>query len=138
MIVLILHNFPEGIITFISSLKDPTLGLRIGIAIIMHNIPEGISIAIPIYYSTKSKKKAIFNAFLSGISEPLGALFAYLFLSGYFNTNLLSYLLIIVSGMMISLSINEILPVCISYNNSKYVYSGLLLGLLILIINLLL
>ena len=85
MIAIILHNVPEGIATFISSSKDISLGISLAIAITLHNIPEGISISIPIYYSTKSKFKALLYTFISGVSEPIGALIAYLFLSKYIN-----------------------------------------------------
>src|SRR5699024_4729038 len=83
MLALILHNFPEGIATFMSSYKDIELGLKLGLAIAFHNIPEGISIAVPIYYATKSKKNALFKTFLSGIAEPIGAILAFIFLSKY-------------------------------------------------------
>ena len=78
-IVLVLHNVPEGIITFLTSETDINLGLKVAIAITLHNIPEGICIAVPIYYSTKSKSRAIITTLISGLSEPLGALITYLF-----------------------------------------------------------
>ncbi len=81
MIVLILHNLPEGIATFLSSYHNTSLGIKLSIAIMLHNIPEGISIAVPIYYATKNrKKKAIKATLLSGLSEPVGALLAFVFL----------------------------------------------------------
>ena len=85
MIVLIFHNLPEGIATFVSSYHDINLGLKLGLAIMLHNIPEGISIAIPIFYSTKSKIKAFRATLISGLSEPLGALLAFIFFKNYVN-----------------------------------------------------
>ena len=83
MIALMIHNLPEGILTFLSSSVDIKLGLKLSIAIMLHNIPEGIAIAVPIYYSTGSRGKAVINTLISGLSEPIGALLAYLFLYKY-------------------------------------------------------
>ena len=135
MIALMVHNFPEGIATFIGGIQDINLGIKLGCAIMLHNIPEGISIAVPIYYSTKSKKKAIFHTFLSGISEPLGALLAYLFLSDFITETMISIVLLFVSGLMISLSINKLLPEALYYKETKCVYRGLIIGILLILIN---
>ena len=80
MLAIILHNIPEGIATFISTTKDTSLGISLATSIAFHNIPEGISISIPIYYSTKSKTKAILYTFISALSEQIGAILTYLFL----------------------------------------------------------
>ena len=85
MIAIILHNLPEGIATFVATSSDVKLGLSLAIAIAMHNIPEGISISVPIYYSTGSKKRAIFYTLVSALSEPLGALLAFIFLKNFIN-----------------------------------------------------
>lgn len=138
MIALILHNFPEGIITFMSSIHNPTLGIKLSIAIMLHNIPEGISIAVPIYYSTGSKRKAIFNTFLSGITEPLGAILTYLFLKNYITDLALNITLLLVAGLMITLSINEMLPEAKKCNENKYMYLGLIIGITLIIINIIL
>lgn len=135
MIALMIHNFPEGIATFMGSIKDTTLGLKLSFAIMLHNIPEGIAIAVPIYYATNSKKKAVLNTFLSGIAEPLGAIFAFLFLKNYINDTILNMILLLVSGIMISMSINEMLPKALSYNKPKYIYLGLLLGIILITLN---
>ena len=110
MIALLLHNFPEGIATFIGSVQDVNLGLKLSLAIMFHNIPEGISIAVPIYYATKSKKKALTTTLLSGLAEPMGALIAYLFLKNYITNTMISIVLLFVAGIMITLSIEEMLP----------------------------
>lgn len=116
MIAIILHNIPEGIVTFIISNKNIMLGLSICIAIALHNIPEGISIAIPIYYSTKSKKKAIFYTFLACISEPLGAIITGLFLINYINDTILGLLFALIAGIMIQISSGKLLATGNGYN----------------------
>jgi len=135
MIALMLHNFPEGIATFIGSVKDSELGLKLSLAIMLHNIPEGISIAVPIYYATKSKKKALYNTFLSGLAEPLGALLAFLILKDYVTSLMIDVVLIFVAGIMISLSINEMFPKAIGYKENKYIYFGLVIGTILIIVN---
>ncbi len=135
MIALILHNFPEGIATFIGSVHDSSLGIKLTIAIMFHNIPEGISIAVPIYYATKSKKKALFNTFLSGIAEPLGALLAYFFLKNYVTPLLISIVLLFVAGIMITLAIEEMLPKAIKYQKNSYIYLGIIVGIILICLN---
>jgi ZIP family zinc transporter len=80
-----IHNFPEGLATFMGALTDPTLGISIAVAIAIHNIPEGIAVSAPIYYATKSRKKAFWLSFASGLSEPVGALLGYFLLRNIFN-----------------------------------------------------
>lgn len=135
MLALMLHNFPEGIATFMGSVKDVELGLKLSIAIMLHNIPEGISIAVPIYYATGSKKKAIYNTLLSGLAEPLGALLAFLFLKNYITDLMISIVLLFVSGIMITLAIHEMLPKALAYKEHKYLYLGLILGIILILIN---
>lgn len=135
MIALMLHNFPEGIATFIGSIEDVNLGLKLSLAIMFHNIPEGISIAVPIYYATKSKKKALFNTFLSGLAEPLGAFLAFVFLKNYINDLMISIVLLFVAGIMITLSINEMLPKALSYKENKFIYLGLIIGVILILLN---
>ena len=135
MLALILHNFPEGIATFMSSYKDLNLGIKLAVAIAFHNIPEGISIAVPIYYATKSKKNALIKTFLSGIAEPIGAILAYIFLSRYITDNLISLILILVAGIMITLAIEGILPKAQKYKQKKYLYLGLIIGAILTIFN---
>ncbi len=135
MLALILHNFPEGIATFMSSYKDIELELKLAVAIAFHNIPEGISIAVPIYYATKSKKNAILKTFLSGIAEPIGAIIAYIFLSKYITDSLISIILLLVGGIMITLAIEVIYPKAKNYNLNKYLYLGLLIGIILILFN---
>lgn len=135
MLALILHNFPEGIATFMSSYKDINLGIKLAVAIAFHNIPEGISIAIPIYYATNSKKEALLKTFLSGIAEPIGAMLAFIFLSKYITDSLISLILILVGGIMITLAIEVILPKVKEYNINKYLYLGIIIGTVLILFN---
>lgn len=135
MIALAIHNFPEGIATFMSSYKDISLGINLGLAIMMHNIPEGISISVPIYYSTGSKRRGVEYSLLSGLAEPLGAVLTYILFKDYINDISLSIVLILVAGIMITLSINELLPESIKYNKNKYIIYGLVVGVVLVIIN---
>lgn len=137
MIAIIMHNIPEGIITFITVSNNIKLGISLTIAIIIHNIPEGISISVPIYYATKSKIKAFSYTLISAISEPLGGLISYLFLSKYINNNTLGLLFSLVAGIMIELSLNELLPSSISYNYPKITRLFFIFGIITMIINLL-
>lgn len=135
MLALILHNFPEGIATFMSSYKDMSLGIKLAVAIAFHNIPEGISIAVPIYYATKSKKEALMKTFLSGIAEPIGAIIAYIFLSNYITDSLISIILVLVGGIMITLAIEVILPKTKNYNLKGWLYLGFLIGVILILFN---
>ncbi len=135
MIVLIMHNLPEGIITFISSYKDINLGIKMALAIALHNFPEGIAIAVPIYYATKSMKKAFLSTFLSGFSEFIGAVISCVFLSKYINNAVLSLILTSVAFLMITLSIEQLLPKALSYKENKFTCLGLILGFIIILIS---
>ncbi len=115
MLAIIMHNIPEGIATFLSSATNKSLGLSLALAISFHNIPEGISIAIPIYFSTKSKIKAFLYTLVSGLSEPFGAIIAYLFLASIINNFVMSIILALISGIMIHISCYELLKESLSY-----------------------
>ena len=133
-IVLVLHNLPEGIATFLTSYNDIGIGLNLALAIACHNIPEGICIAVPLFYSTKTKSRAIKATLFSGLSEVLGALLAFLFLAKFVTDVMISYILILVSGLMISLAINELYKESYQNNQNKYFYLGIILALLFMII----
>jgi len=135
-IALVLHNLPEGILTFMSTYSNFKLGLSLCIAITLHNIPEGISIAVPIYYATGSKWKAIKNTLISGIAEPFGALMAFIILKKYVTPKMISLFLVLVAGIMITLSINKMLPEALKYNKKKQIYIGLIIGTLLVFISL--
>lgn len=137
MLALMLHNFPEGIATFMTAYNDLSMGISLGIAIMLHNIPEGISISVPIYYSTGNKKKGLIYSFISGLAEPLGALLAYLLLKNFISEITISIVLIFVAGIMITLAIEEMLPEANKYNKKKQNMIGLILGIVLVLINLL-
>lgn len=118
MLAIILHNLPEGIATFISTTKDTSLGISLAIAIALHNIPEGISISVPIYYATHKKSKALLYTFISALSEPIGAILTYLFLLPFINNIVLGLLFAFIAGIMIQISLTELLPTSTSYQTT--------------------
>ena len=134
MISMILHNFPEGIAVFMSAYNNIKVGLKLSAAIILHNIPEGMIISIPLYYSGKSRERVVLYTLLASIAEPLGALLSYIVLKRLINKLILAYVLMFVSGLMISLSINDILKEILSYNKNKYMIIGILFGITISLI----
>lgn len=132
MVALMIHNFPEGIATFVSGYENTTLGISIALAISLHNIPEGIAIAMPIYYSTKSKYQAFKYTLISGLAEPAGALLAFLFLRPYINELILSIIFAIVSGIMLYISFAELIPSSRKYGHHKIYLFSLFLGICII------
>lgn len=135
MVAIIMHNIPEGIATFITSTNNLKLGITLTIAIALHNIPEGISIAIPIYHSTNNKFKALLYAFISGMSEIVGSILAYLILSKYINDHIMAALYAIIGGIMIHISIYELIPVAYKESTLKSVIKYFLIGAIIMIIS---
>ena len=133
-IAIAIHNFPEGMATFATALADPQLGLSIAIAISIHNIPEGISVSIPIYYATKSKWKAFGLSFASGVAEPVGALIAYAVLGPFLGTHpeILSISLAAVAGIMVYISIDELIPIAREYGKGDVVMAGVAIGMIIM------
>ena len=135
MLALILHNFPEGIATFMGSMQSPALGIKLSLAIMFHNIPEGIAIAVPIYYATNSKKEALWKTFLSGFAEPTGALIAYLFLKNYITNITISIVLLFVAGIMITLAIEQMFPEAKKYHYNQILIIGLISGIILILLN---
>ena len=135
MLAIILHNIPEGIATFMTISTNIKIGLSLSIAIALHNIPEGISISMPIYSSTKSKSKAISYTFISALSEPFGAIIAFLFLKDIMNNLLMGMLLAMIAGIMLHISFYELLPESLSYNNKKLSILFFIIGVLFMSIN---
>lgn len=134
MIAIILHNIPEGIATFIATSSDITLGISLAIAIAMHNIPEGISISVPIYYSTNSRSKALLYTGVSALSEPFGAILAYLFLRNIMNDIILGILFSLIAGIMLQISFCELIPTARKYNYKKYFYLFFIIGIIFMLI----
>lgn len=133
MLAIIMHNIPEGVATFAITSNNTTLGLSLAIAIAMHNIPEGISISIPIYYSTKSKLKAIIYTLISALSEPFGALLAYLFLKDIINDTILGILFATIGGIMMQIAFCELIPTAREYNNKKLFYLFFIIGIIFML-----
>ena len=127
-----IHNFPEGMVTFMTSLLDPAMGVSIAIAIAMHNIPEGIGVAAPIYFATKDKKRALWLTFLSGVSEPIGAILAYLLLRPFLTPTLFGVVFAAISGIMVLISFDELLPASRAYGETHLSLLGLIFGMMVM------
>lgn len=134
-LVLILHNIPEGVTTFISATSNQQLGLKLAFAIALHNIPEGISIAVPIYYATKRKTKALMYTIIAGFSELFGAIIAYIFLKDLITPFILSITLAVTAGIMIDISIYEFLPNSFKYKKNKATVYYFVLGIIIMFLS---
>ena len=135
LIAIILHNIPEGIVTYMVTRKDIILGISLCMAIAIHNIPEGISIAIPIYFATGSKFRAFLYTFISAISEFMGAIIAYLFIGKYMNNFILGGIFLFTGGIMLALSYDKLLPTGIKYNK-KIAILWFIGGIIFMIISL--
>ena len=128
-VTIAIHNFPEGIATFMSALTSLEIAIPITAAIAIHNIPEGIAVAVPIYHSTGSKKKAFWLSFASGLAEPIGALIAFLFLMPFWSPTLNAFVLSAVAGIMVYISLDELLPSAEKYGKHHLSIIGLVLGM---------
>lgn len=135
MVAIVLHNIPEGIATFITSTNNLKLGITLTIAIALHNIPEGISIAVPIYHSSNNKLKAFLYALLSGMSEVLGSILAYLFLAPLINDHVMAALYAIIAGIMIHISVYELIPGAYKESTLKNVLKYFLIGFGVMILS---
>lgn len=133
-----IHNFPEGLATFTAALSDPSLGIPIAVAIAIHNIPEGIAVAVPVYYATGSKMKAFKLSFLSGLSEPVGALVGYVLLYRFFNDAMFGFIFAAVAGIMVYISLDELLPSAREYGEHHLSIYGMIAGMAVMAISLLL
>jgi ZIP family zinc transporter len=133
-----IHNFPEGLITFTAALKDPALGLVLAMAIAIHNIPEGISVSIPIFYATGERRKAFAYSFLSGLAEPLGALIGFSLLYPFLNEVVFGILFASVAGIMVFISLDQLLPSARVYGEHHFSVYGLVAGMLVMAVSLLL
>jgi ZIP family zinc transporter len=137
-IAIAIHNFPEGLATFAGALTDPALGIAIAVAIAIHNIPEGIAVSVPIYYATGSKKKAFFYSFLSGLAEPVGAAIGFFLLYSFFNEITFGILFASVAGIMVFISLDELLPTSREYGTAHLSIYGLIAGMAVMALSLLL
>ena len=132
-----IHNFPEGLATFTAALADPSLGIPIAVAIAIHNIPEGIAVAVPIFYATGSRMKAFKLSFLSGLSEPVGAIIGYLLLYRFFNDAMFGFIFATVAGIMVYISLDELLPSAREYGEHHLSMYGLIAGMAVMALSLL-
>jgi ZIP family zinc transporter len=133
-----IHNFPEGLATFVGALSDPALGVSIAVAIAIHNVPEGVAVSVPIYYATGSRRKAFFYSFLSGLAEPIGAAVGFLFLLRFFNDVVFGILFAMVAGIMVFISLDELLPTAEKYGEHHLSIYGLIAGMAVMALSLLL
>ncbi|MGP7818481.1 zinc transporter ZupT [Niallia sp. 01092] len=133
-----IHNFPEGIATFTAALEDPGLGIAIAVAIAIHNIPEGIAVAVPIFFATGDRKKAFKLSFLSGLAEPIGAIVAFLILMPFLNDVMFGLIFAAVAGIMVFISLDELLPAAKKYDEGHLSIYGLIAGMAVMAVSLLL
>ncbi|HHU43025.1 MAG: zinc transporter ZupT [Bacillota bacterium] len=133
-----IHNFPEGLATFMAAMHDAALAIPIAVAIAIHNIPEGIAVSIPVYYGTGSRKKALLYSFLSGLAEPLGAMIGYLILMPFINDTLFGIIFAAVGGIMVFIALDELLPAAREYGKHHLAIYGMLGGMAVMAVSLLL
>ena len=137
-VAIAIHNFPEGLATFASAVKQPELGVAIAFAIAIHNIPEGIAVAVPVYCATGSRKRALGMSLLSGLSEPAGAVIGYLLLLPFYTNAVFGILFAAVAGIMVFISLDELLPTAREYGEHHLSIYGLIAGMMVMAISLLL
>lgn len=131
---LVLHNLPEGILTLFAGISNPDMGVRLAIAVALHNIPEGMIVAAPLYYATNRRKKAVMLALFSGLSEPVGAVLAFLFVGKFLTPGFLNGLMVLVSGVMLWISVAELIPTAYNMDKSKTTIVGVGTGVLLLLL----
>ncbi len=139
-----IHNFPEGLATFLAALNDPGLGVAIAVAVALHNIPEGVSVSVPIFYATGDRRKAFLYSFFSGLAEPVGALIAWLAIrfflgsGGVVPPQVMGALFAGVAGVMVYISVDELLPTSRAYGKGHDSLLGLVAGMAVMALSLLL
>ncbi len=131
-VALSVHNFPEGMATFVSALQSPSLAVPIVVAIAIHNIPEGIAVAVPIFYGTKNRNKAFLYSLLSGLTEPLGAVIGYLILMPFMNETVNCVIFSVVAGIMVFIAVDELLPAAQEYGEHNLSVLGLVVGMMVM------
>lgn len=133
-----IHNFPEGLATFLLVLDDPQLGIALAVAVAMHNIPEGIAVSVPVYYATKSRLKAFRLSFLSGLAEPAGAVIGYLLLAQFLSDFVLGIIFAMVAGVMVFLAIDTLLPTAKNSSRGHLTVYGVMAGMSVMALSLVL
>jgi ZIP family zinc transporter len=132
-----IHNFPEGLVTFTAALKDVTLGITLALAIAIHNIPEGIAVSVPVFQATGSRKKAFIYSSISGLAEPLGALIGFVILFPFLNDAVFGILFAAVAGIMVFISLDQLLPASREYGEHHMSVYGLFVGMVVMALGLL-
>ncbi len=132
-----IHNFPEGLATFLAALNDPKLGVALAVAIALHNIPEGISVSVPIFYATGSRRKAFVYSLASGFAEPVGALVGYVVLRSFLCQDMIGVMFGAVAGIMVFISLDELLPTSRAYGKGHDSLYGLMAGMVVMALSLL-
>jgi ZIP family zinc transporter len=133
-----IHNFPEGLATFIAATESTALGISVGVAIAIHNIPEGIAVAMPIYHATGNKAKALWYALGSGLAEPLGAIVGIFLLQAFSGELFFGFLFSAVGGIMVYISLDELLPSAEKYGKHHISIIGMMMGMAIMALSLIL
>lgn len=133
-----IHNFPEGLATFVAALDNPKVGASIAVAIALHNIPEGIAVSVPVFFATGSRRKAFTWSFVSGLSEPIGALIGYALLRPWLTTSVRGGLFAAIAGIMVFISLDELLPTAREYGEHHLAVWGLASGMAVMAVSLLL
>ena len=137
-VAICVHNFPEGMATFLTTTQNITLGISVGLAIAIHNIPEGIAVALPIYHVTGKKRYAMLYAALSGITEPIGAIVGLFLFSLFLPQIMIGMLMAAVAGIMIYLAFDTLLPLAREYGNWHLSMVGIVSGMLVIWVSLIL
>jgi ZIP family zinc transporter len=132
-----IHNFPEGIATFMAGMSDTSIAIPIAVAIAIHNIPEGIAVSVPVSYGTGSKRRGFILSFLSGLAEPVGALLAWFLLMPFMSDTLFGFIFAGVAGIMVFISIDELLPTAREYGFHHHAVYGFLAGMAVMALSLL-
>jgi ZIP family zinc transporter len=127
-----IHNFPEGLATFLLVLDDPEVGIALAVAVALHNIPEGIAVSVPVYYATKSRSKAFKLSFLSGLAEPAGAIIGYLILRPFLTDFSLGFVFSMVAGVMVFLAIDTLLPTAKNSARGHLTVYGFIAGMAVM------
>ncbi|MFM7170435.1 MAG: zinc transporter ZupT [Cyanobium sp.] len=133
-----IHNFPEGLATFLGALSNPRLGLSIAVAIAIHNIPEGLAVSAPVYYATRSRRLAFWVSLLSGLAEPVGGLMGYLLFRSFPNPLVFGLVFAAVAGVMVYVSLDELLPAAREYGDHHLAISSLMVGMAVMALSLVL
>lgn len=136
-LALAVHNFPEGLATFMASMENVTLGVSIAAAVAVHNIPEGIAVALPVYHATSSKSKAFWYSALSGMAEPVGALLGFVIFRSLLNQAAFGVMFSLVAGIMVYISLDELLPTAREYGDGHRVIWGVIGGMMVMALSLL-